>query len=208
MELLAITNDRFPVKELALSIIEMQDSIDYIHIREKSKSVQELYLLLQFLRRGKVRDEKIVVHDRLDLALLNGIPNVHLPGHGLPVYQVKTRFPELRIGRSVHSFQEAKSAEQEGADYVLFGHVFDTKCKAGLPGRGLDEFSKIRKALDIPAYAIGGITLCKLDLVRRANAAGAAVLSGIFDSEDPVESALEYSIKAKAHVDISISQAK
>jgi thiazole tautomerase (transcriptional regulator TenI) len=161
--------------------------------------VQELYLLLQLLRQGKVREEKIVVHDRLDLALLAGIPNVHLPGHGLPVQHVKKKFPELRIGRSVHSFDEAKTAAQEGADYVVFGHLYETRCKEGVPGRGLDEYSRIKNVLDIPVYAIGGITLSKLDLLQQANAAGAAVMSGIFDSEDPGDSALQYSRKAKAH---------
>lgn len=202
---MAITNDRYPIEELASIIMEIQDYVDYVHIREKSKTVQEIFLLLQLLDQAKVRKEKIVVHDRLDLALITGVPNVHLPGSGLPVNKVKENFPHLRVGRSVHSLKEAMSAAIEGADYVLFGHLYDTKCKEGKPARGLEAFIQMKKALDIFVYPIGGITVNHINILRSEEAAGAAIMSGIFDSPKPGEAAKQFRERASDN-SISVSR--
>lgn len=94
--------------------------------------------------------------------------------------QVRARFPHLHIGRSVHSLEEAVQAEKEDADYVLFGHVFETDCKKGLEGRGVSLLSDIKQRISVPVIAIGGMTPDRLRDVKRAGAEGIAVMSGIF----------------------------
>ena len=62
------------------------------------------------------------------------------------------------LGTSVHSVEDAKEAEHLGADYIFAGNIFETDCKKGLPGRGLEFLENVCKAVNIPVYAIGGIS--------------------------------------------------
>lgn len=142
--------------------------------------------LLTLLSEGNVPKEKIIINDRLDVALLSDIPNIHLPSHGLPIKNVKAHFPNVKIGRSIHSLAEAKEAEADGADYVLYGHVFETDCKKGKKPRGIKELIEIKKVLQIPVYAIGGITEDKVATIRQTEVDGIAVMSGIFSADNPL----------------------
>lgn len=189
LKLHAITDGSLDVEKLAAIIIKMKDTVDYVHVREKSKKAIELLSLLSLLREGNVPKEKIIINDRLDVACLFNIPNVHLPSHGLPTKRVREDFPQLKIGRSIHSLGEAKEAEADGADYVLYGHVFDTDSKKGKPARGINELIEIKKELQIPVYAIGGITPEKIRNIRQTNADGIAIMSGIFSADNPVAAA-------------------
>ncbi|RFU67520.1 thiazole tautomerase TenI [Peribacillus saganii] len=189
MKLLAVTDDRHSVCKLASMIIQIKDIVDFIHIREKSKTSAELMSLLKLLENGKVDMAKMVINDRLDIACDKNIPTVHLPGHGLPVKMVRAKFPYLRIGRSVHSFEEAREAKDDGADYVLYGHVFETNSKKGKPPRGTSELTKIKKTLQIPVYAIGGITPARIKEIHQTKADGIAIMSGIFSADNPAAAA-------------------
>ncbi len=192
MKLIAVTDGRQSVDELASTIITIKDYFDFVHIRERSKKSRELVRLLHLLDEGKVSKEKIVINDRLDFALLYGIPNVHLPGHGLPVQAVKKHYPQLNVGCSVHSLGEAIQAERDGADYVLYGHCFETECKQGLPPNGIGLLSEIVQALRIPVHAIGGITPDRVSLIKSAGAGAIAVMSGIFSAQDQVGSSRSF----------------
>ena len=76
MKLMAVTDDmQSSVRELALKIIEIKDRIDFIQIREKTKTAQEIITLIQYLEEGGVEKEKMILNDRLDIALLMGYSN-------------------------------------------------------------------------------------------------------------------------------------
>lgn len=197
MELHAITDDRKPVEDLARSIIAIQDEVDFIHIRERSKSAADILKLLELISEGGVDKQKLVMNGRVDIALFSNIHRVQLPSSSFSPKQVRARFPHLHIGRSVHSLEEALQAEKEDADYVLFGHVFETDCKQGLDGRGVSLFSEIKQRISIPVIAIGGMTPARLREVKQAGSDGIAVMSGIFSSDDPLEAARRYSRKLK-----------
>lgn len=199
MKLIAMTDDSHSVHELASKIASIHHLVDTIHIREKSKSAYEILLLVNLLEQKGVNKEKIVIHDRLDIALLTDNPNIHLPSHSLPVKEVRAAFPHLRIGRSIHSFGEAKQAESEGADYVLYGHCFETNCKKGIVPNGVNTLIDIKKEIRIPVFAIGGITPERVYQLRKAKADGIAIMSGIFASDNPYESALILSKKCQEH---------
>ncbi len=81
------------------------------------------------------------------------------------------------VGTSVHSVKEAVLAEQAGAGYLIAGHIFETDCKAGLPGRGLDFLKQVCEAVSVPVYGIGGITPERLPLLKEAGAAGGCMMS-------------------------------
>ena len=110
---------------------------------------------------------------------------LHLP---LPVLREKAS--ELQgifqvLGASCHSVDEAREAVSLGADYIIAGHIFATDCKRGLPGRGLDFLRNIVQSVDVPVYAIGGISPENAGAVIQAGASGVCVMSSLMESDDP-----------------------
>ncbi len=91
------------------------------------------------------------------------------------------------VGASVHSLEEAVSATQHGADWLIAGHIFPTACKADLPPRGVQFLQEICENVSIPVYAIGGITAERQQIVQRAGAAGCCVMSELMQCHDPKE---------------------
>lgn len=189
VELHAITDGKKTATELVKAILAIADEVDYIHIREKTKQTSEVIQLVEQLLTKGVQNEKLVINDRLDVALLTGIPNVHLPGTGLPVKLVKQKFPEIKVGVSVHSLAEAVIAAEDGADYCLFGHVFPTNSKKGIPGKGTKLLKEIVQKAGIPVLAIGGITPDNMTEVAATKVSGMAVMSAIFSAQNPKQAA-------------------
>lgn len=92
------------------------------------------------------------------------------------------------FGVSVHAPQEARAACAQGACWLVAGHVWDTACKAGTPGRG-EHFlgDTVRAAAGVPVYAIGGVTPERMPAVRATGAAGACVMSALMTCSDPAD---------------------
>jgi thiamine-phosphate pyrophosphorylase len=114
---------------------------------------------------------RVLVNDRLDLALAAGADGVHLPSNGLPLTDVRPRIG--LVGVSTHTVTEAVAAEAGKADFVVFGPVFATP---GKTPAGVDALRRVVEAVRLPVFAIGGIT------PRNANdtlSAGAAGIAGI-----------------------------
>lgn len=88
------------------------------------------------------------------------------------------------LGSSCHSVADAKEAETLGCTYITAGHIFDTGCKKGLPGRGLEFLQEVCTCVSIPVYAIGGICPENLASVKAAGAAGACIMSSAMTCED------------------------
>ncbi|WP_110927138.1 thiamine phosphate synthase [Bacillus massiliglaciei] len=188
MKLMAVTDDTHSVPELADKIIRIQQRIDCIQIREKTKTEEEILALAALLEDREFPKEKLILNSQADLAWAAGIPAVHLPESGESVKTIKQRYPQLRIGRSVHSLEGARQAEIDGADYVMYGHCFETNSKKGQAPNGLHPLKKIKEELTIPVYAIGGITADRIPMVT---ADGIAVMSGIFSVQDPLASTIQ-----------------
>lgn len=191
-ELHLISNGRQTLQEFAQVTALVHPWVTAIHLREKARSAQELWGGIQLLLSARVPPEKLYINDRADVAAAAQIQGVHLAYHSLEPQQVKPLFPRLRIGRSVHSIEEARQAEASGADYLLFGHVYATASKAGQKERGLDELASVTKAVSIPVVAIGGIEPGNVEEVLASGASGVAVMSGILDSVRPAHMAHVY----------------
>lgn len=124
-----------------------------------------------------------IYHTFIETAICHGVRQIHLP---LPLLQSmsdeeKSRFDVL--GVSCHSVAEAIKAQSLGATYIIAGHVFDTDCKKGLPGRGLSFLQEVVNAVDIPVYGIGGITESNLKQVLQTGAKGGCMMSGFMASD-------------------------
>ncbi|UQZ90922.1 thiamine phosphate synthase [Deltaproteobacteria bacterium Smac51] len=91
----------------------------------------------------------------------------------------------MKVGVSIHSRDEALAAERAGADYILAGHVFETDCKKGLPGRGLEFISELRRDLKIPVWVVGGIRPDNIGLTRAAGATVVCVRSVLMECLEP-----------------------
>ncbi|MEB3101981.1 thiazole tautomerase TenI [Ferviditalea candida] len=166
--------------------------VDAIHIREKAADARMLLDCIRELAAAGMPLSKLIVNDRADVARVAGVKGVHLGGRSLDVNSVKQAFPGLRIGRSSHSLKEAVDSERQGADYVIFGHVYPTGSKPGLPARGLQELKTVASSLSVPVIAIGGIRPEHVPDVLNAGAAGIAVLSGVMEADRPEQAAEDY----------------
>jgi thiamine-phosphate pyrophosphorylase len=154
--------------------------VDWIQIREKDLSARELLALTRdALAQPNPRGVKILVNSRIDVALAAGAAGVHLPANSPAPRSWRDITPrDFLIGVSCHSVDQVSRASQEGADYVVFGPVFDPLSKpADSPPRGLDELARAAASVKIPVLALGGITRENTAACAAAGAAGVAGVS-------------------------------
>lgn len=155
-------------------------------LREKALEPDALKrLAVQLARLCATNGVPFVLNGPLELAYELGCAAVHAP---LPA--LRAAAPDIRrhfasLGTSVHSLDEAREAVALGATRLIAGHVFPTDCKAGLAPRGLPFLRDVCAAVNVPVYAIGGITPDVLAGVRKAGAAGACIMSGLMKAADP-----------------------
>ena len=139
---------------------------------------------------GKAAHARILVNDRLDVALAAHAGGVHLGEQSLPP-EAALRLrqgleqEDFLIGVSCHSPKAAKQAERGGADYLFFGPVFATPSKAayGAP-QGLDRLREVCQAVTLPVVAIGGITPDNASACLSAGASGIAAIRLFQDARD------------------------
>lgn len=149
-----------------------------MQIRERDLDAGPLgALAAAAVTRAAGRRTRIVVNDRLDVALAAGA-GVHLRADGVPVARARAIAPPgMLIGRSIHDLSEASDAT--GADYAIFGSVFPTRSKPDAAAAGLDRLATIARAVAAPVLAIGGVTPENARACLDAGAAGVAAI-GVF----------------------------
>jgi thiamine-phosphate pyrophosphorylase len=165
--------------------------IDWIQIREKDLSARELLAMaraaVKVAASQRSNATRIIINDRLDVALAAGAGGVHLGEASLTVAAVSAwrRATDLRessareflIGASCHSVEAVRAAERDGADYAIFGPVFATPSKEKFGAAlGINRLAEASKAVRIPVLAIGGITE---ENARECFVAGAAGIAAI-----------------------------
>src|SRR4051812_3946651 len=163
--------------------------VDIIHIRERDLEAAELSVLVAgVLLATRGSSTRIVVNDRVDVAIACGAHGVHLRGDSVSASRVRGMAPDgFLIGVSVHGTDEAKAAARN-ADYLVAGTVFPTASKAGLTEfLGLSGLSDIVQAVSVPVLAIGGMDVAHAPAIARAGAGGLAAVGLFADRDRPIK---------------------
>ncbi len=128
---------------------------------------------------------KCVLHSFFSIAEELKADAIHVTSASLRSMTAEMKKEYKTIGASCHSVEDAVEAERAGSSYVTAGHIFDTDCKKGTPGRGINFLKEICSNVSIPVYAIGGITPNNAREVRQTGAVGICIMSGAMTAEDP-----------------------
>jgi thiamine-phosphate pyrophosphorylase len=163
---------------------------DWIQVREKDLEARPIEALVRRALEVSGGRARILVNDRLDVALAAGAAGVHLGETSLPIVRVAAwrtaaGRPEFTIGASCHSAEGVRAAERAGADYAFFGPVFATPSKSsfGEP-QGLERLAAACQGARIPVLAIGGITESNAAKCLAAGAAGIAAIRMLQEETD------------------------
>jgi thiamine-phosphate pyrophosphorylase len=165
--------------------------IPLFQIREKNLSARLLYELTTraaALVQGTAT--RLLVNDRADIALSAGADGVHLTSRSLPAGVVRTTYgSQLIVGVSTHGIDEAKAAQAGGADFVVFGPVFETESKRmfGEP-QGMTRLGEVVAAIpELPVLAVGGISVDNFEDCLQTGAAGVAAIR-LLNNADSLDS--------------------
>lgn len=185
MQLYLITNRKLAAGGDLVNIIgaAVEGGIDAVVLREKDLSGDELLTIA--LRVKKLiahRKTAIIIHSNRAVAQAVKADGYHTSFHDF--MRAQWRYQGLN-GVSVHSVGEARQAARSGANYLLVSHIFATDCKPGLEPKGVDLIKDIKRQVDTPVIALGGINPENCRLVMEAGARGAAVMSYVMQSGDP-----------------------
>jgi thiamine-phosphate pyrophosphorylase len=177
-----------PLEEVVESCLAA--GLKAVQLREKDMAVRDLLGLAHVLRDSTRRHgARLLINDRADVALAVGADGVQRAGTSLPVSALRAISPAgFVIGASVHAVDEARAAESDGADFLIFGPVYDTPSKRHFgPPQGLAALERVSSAVSTSLFAVGGVTPERVGEVTRAGAAGVAVIGAILGSERPAD---------------------
>jgi len=163
-----------------------QAGVDWVQVREKSMPARALWALVERAARLPEKGAgRLLVNERLDVALAGGADGVHLPADSLPSGAVRRAMPrDFLVGVSCHTVEEVEAAAREGATFAVFGPIFATPDKR--PPLGVDLLRQAcgRVApLRFPVLALGGVTLENASACLEAGAAGLAAIR-LFQTAD------------------------
>lgn len=173
----------FDIAQMAI-----EGGADMIQLRDKTMPANELIekaiIISALCRKAGVQ---FIVDDRVDVALVAESDGVHLGKEDISVAEARKALGEGRIiGATAHSLAEAIDAQEAGADYIGFGHIYPTYTKKkNTNPKGLESLKKVCSAITVPVLAIGGINPDNAFEVMKCGAYGIAVVGSVVKSNDP-----------------------
>lgn len=193
----AVTSDEIMLRpgflRKAMGVMRVFGDKGAIHIRSQLLDSPTLYsLTLALLELHEQTKCWVIVNDRVDIALACGVQGVQLTHKSISVPDVQCIAPALRIGASVHSPEEARDAEEAGADWCVAGHVFETQSHPGDPRRESSFINEVVAAVSFPVIAIGGIRPEHVRSLVHRGAHGVAAIRGIWNDENSELAASRY----------------
>jgi thiamine-phosphate diphosphorylase len=179
-----ITREDFGIRAAAIASLGPAVAL---HARAREGTTEQLVALTRrLLANAGPPEASVFVNGRADVARALGAQGVQLGSDDLSVPDARIVLgpnSALWVGRSVHSLAEAKAARDEGADFLMVGHLFDTPSHAGRPAGGAPLLEEV-VALSLPVIGIGGITLERVAAVHAAGAWGVAAIRALWDAPD------------------------
>ena len=178
------------IEEIARKLVS--SGVSMIQLREHKKVID----IVEDARKIKLAIQghniPFLINNRADIALEVDTDGVHIGQKDISIYTAKKILGKNKlIGISVHSVKEAVLAEKEGANYLSFGSIFPSKTKKSVV-RPLSILKEIKKAVQIPVFAIGGITLENMRRVIKEGIDGICVSGDILQREDIEKRVREY----------------
>lgn len=167
----------------------LKGGVTMLQLREKDLNPEDF---LKEAKEVKKLCEKfgvpLIINDNLDVALKSGADGVHVGSEDLPVSEIRKIVPEnFIIGATAKTVEQAKKAEESGADYIGVGAVFPSPTKKNAIRITVDQLNEICSSVLIPAVAIGGIGIHNLDELKNGKMKGVALVSAIFSAEDIIK---------------------
>jgi thiamine-phosphate pyrophosphorylase len=186
--LILVTNRKLCKNDFLQQIQQLvQGKPHAIMLREKDLVLADFEVLARKVK--EICEEAqvpLIMNQNIDAAAKLNMLNIHLSISDLRKHQ-NDLFPFTNIGASVHSVSEAVEAEKLGATYVVAGHIFSTDCKKGVPPRGLPFLKEVCDSVEIPVFAIGGITKDRVRNVLGTGAKGMCIMSEAMICQNPSE---------------------
>jgi thiazole tautomerase (transcriptional regulator TenI) len=181
-----IVTDRLAAGDRFMDMLKrlVSAGFNFIQLREKDLSAAELYELGRQIM-AMSDDVRLVMNDRVDVALALGAYGVQLTEKSLTPDIVKHISRNLKIGLSVHDKKRVVKYEKY-CDFFVFGNVFETTSKPCITGKGVFELKEITSITDKPVYAIGGVNHMNTELVLKAGAYGIALRGPVFGADEPL----------------------
>ena len=199
--LYAITNRCGEDKELFLKQIEdaLKGGVTILQLREKGLGREAF---LEEAKEVKKLCSKysvpLIINDKVDIAIESGADGVHVGLEDMSVKDIRKMAPEdFIIGATAKTKEQAKTAEESGADYLGVGAVFPSPTKTNAVRITNEMLKEICESVEIPAVAIGGISIDNIDTIEKNVVEGVALVSAIFGAENIYEASKEMKIKAK-----------
>lgn len=187
---LLLVTDRHQTRGRPLSTVLQQAiiaGVPAIQLRERDLPTTELLTLAQEIQtEAEAHAVPLIVNDRVDLVMALNVSGVHLRTDSLPLSTARRLLGSHRlVGVSTHSIEEVRRANREGADYIVFGPIYETPSKRPFgPPLGLERLAEACSQSTAPIFAIGGITCGRVSDIRAAGAHGAAVIGAVLTSTD------------------------
>ena len=192
LSLYLVTDKSDDVEKFLKTIEEgIKGGVSVVQIREKTADTLDFYnLALKVKKITNQYNVPLIINDRVDVALAIDADGVHVGQSDMPCDVTRKLVgPDKIVGVSAATIDEAKKAENDGADYIGTGAVFPTATKDDAPKITKKDLKEVVDSINIPVVAIGGINLENASELKDTGIKGLSVVSAIMSSEDPKKSA-------------------
>ena len=185
--LYAITDRRKYGKDFLKTLENiLKKGVKMVQLREKDMEGRDLYDLALKVRELTDRYSALLfINDRVDVAVSVSADGVHLPERSFPPSVVKDMFPDLKVGFSAHDLESALYAEREGADFITLSPIFKTSSHPEAKPLGGVKLKEISEKVNVPIYALGGVTWDRIKICYKNGAYGVAgITMFLYSHED------------------------
>jgi thiamine-phosphate pyrophosphorylase len=178
---------------LRIALDAVEGGVDIVQLRDKSGSARDIMAFSEKLQAVLKRRVPYIINDRVDLAVIAGADGVHLGQEDVPPRDARRMLgPDNLVGVSCQTWEQARQAADDGADYIGFGSVFETLTKPGRRPMDAALLEKVVRHSPVPVFPIGGITADRLEVLGRRGVRRVAVCRAISQALDVTNEARRF----------------